>query len=273
MPTSSHWFEIYKVTPHHFIFYEPRHFEETISNLVIGDDMAILIDTGCGIGNLRKAVKEITSKPIHVVNTHSHTDHIGSNWQFRNVSMFDHPLSRGISIRGVPYEVLSVEIFQENLIIKPFPHGFNLKDHYLPPFRVNCWLNDGDILDLGNLNLEVIHTPGEAPDHICLLDTTARILFSGDILLKGSIWTHLDGGSIMDLRKSYLKLLKYYDCFDYIMPGHNETMLDKNLLKKTLAGVESILSGSINPRTITDPWGKSLKKYSFEEFSILTKSD
>ena len=271
--SSSDWFEIYEVTPRHFVFYEPYHFEESISNLVIGDDLAVLIDTGCGIGNLRKAVKEITSKPIQVVNTHSHTDHIGSNCQFENVTMFDHPLSRKISKNGVPQEVMSVEIFQENLIRKPLPDKFNPKDHFLPPFHVQCWLREGDQIDLGNTILEVIHTPGEAPDHICLLDKTARILFSGDILLKGAIWTHIDGGSIAELRNSYLKLLKYFDHFDHIMPSHNETMLDKNLVKNSLQAVDSILSGNSFSQTITDPWGKKLEKYSFESFSILTRSE
>ena len=39
---------------------------------------------------------------------------------------------------------------------------------------------------------EVIHAPGEAPDHICLLDRADRVLFCGDILLDGPVWTHLE---------------------------------------------------------------------------------
>ena len=75
--TAVKWFEIYEITTNNFIFYEPRHFEEAISNLVIGDDKAVLIDTGCGIGDLYQAVKEITNKPVRVVNTHTHADHLG----------------------------------------------------------------------------------------------------------------------------------------------------------------------------------------------------
>ncbi len=52
---SEDWFEVYEIAPNLFVFYEPRHYERTIANLVIGQQKAALIDTGCGIGNLRKA--------------------------------------------------------------------------------------------------------------------------------------------------------------------------------------------------------------------------
>src|SRR5438132_9014516 len=55
-----------------------------------------LFRSGCGIGNLRKAVEEITSQPIMVINTHTHLDHLGSNRQFDEISMLDHPLSRRV---------------------------------------------------------------------------------------------------------------------------------------------------------------------------------
>jgi len=270
--TSVKWFEIYEITTNNFIFYEPRHFEEAISNLVIGDDKAVLIDTGCGIGDLYQAVKEITNKPVRVVNTHTHADHLGSNWQFSDITMFEHPLSRKISTDGVSHEILFSEILDEKLIIKPWPKNFDPEGYSLSPFKVNCWLREGDLIDLGNRDLEVIHTPGEAPDHICLLDRSDRILFSGDILLKGPIWTHLEGGSLRDLKDSYRKLLTYIDCFDYIMPSHNETWIDKDLLTESLSEIEAVLSGHAKYQVITDSWDKQLKKYSFDRFSILTPS-
>lgn len=76
IPISEEWFEVYEVAANLFVFYEPRHCEEAISNLVIGQDKAALIETGCGIGNLRKAVEEVTDKPVMVINTHTHADPI-----------------------------------------------------------------------------------------------------------------------------------------------------------------------------------------------------
>jgi glyoxylase-like metal-dependent hydrolase (beta-lactamase superfamily II) len=117
----------------------------------------------------------------------------------------------------------------------------------------------------------VIHTPGEAPDHICLLDRANRILFCGDILLQGPVWTHLEGGSVEDLVASYRKLMGYFDDFDHLMPGHNEPWLDKDLLPETLAGAERILSGQAEYQEIVDPWNRRLRRYSFGRFQILTR--
>ena len=52
------------------------------SFLVVGEERAALIDTGAGMGNLAKEVKEITDKPLYVLNTHGHVDHAGGNGQF-----------------------------------------------------------------------------------------------------------------------------------------------------------------------------------------------
>jgi len=265
------WFKVYEITPSLFVFYEPRHYEETIVNLVIGEQKAVLIDTGCGIGDLRKAVEAITTLPVMVVNTHTHLDHLGSNRQFDDIAMFDHPLSRRTATYGADPRTLQTDLMSENLITKPWPQGFDLGKATLPPFKVSRWLKDGEQIDLGGRTLEVIYTPGEATNHICLLDRTNRILFCGDILLHGPIWTHMEGGSLQDLATSYRRLMDYFDAFDYLMPGHNEPWLDKNLLPKALDGADKIMSGQAAYQEIVDPWNRHLKQYSFGRFSILTR--
>jgi glyoxylase-like metal-dependent hydrolase (beta-lactamase superfamily II) len=131
-------------------------------------------------------------------------------------------------------------------------------------------LKDGETLNLGGNDLEVIYTPGEARDHICLLDRADRLLFCGDILLHGPVWTHLEGGNLTELIASYRRLMNYFDEFDRLMPSHNEPWLDKDLLPETLAGAEQVLSGRAVPRDIVDPWNRRLKQYSFGRFAILT---
>lgn len=156
-------------------------------------------------------------------------------------------------------------------MVKPSPEHFDASSFALPPFKVKQWLMDGDRLDLGGRDLEVIHTPGEAADHICLLDRADRVLFCGDILLHGPVWTHLEGGSLKDLITSYRKLMGYFGEFDHLMPGHNEPWLGKDLLPETLIGAEKVLSGQAEPREIIDPWNRRLKQYSFGRFDILTR--
>ena len=270
IPLSEDWFEVYQVAANLFVFHEPRHYEATIVNLIIGEQRAALVDTGCGIGNLRKAVEEVTDKPIIVVNTHTHLDHLGSNRQFDEIAMFDHPLSHRVAESGVSHRTLEREILADNLVTKPWPQGFDPVGCSIPPFRVNHWLKDGETLNLGGNDLEAIYTPGEARDHICLLDRADRVLFCGDILLHGPVWTHLEGGNLKELIASYRRLMNYFDEFDRLMPSHNEPWLDKDLLPETLAGAEQVLSGRAEPRDIVDPWNRRLKQYSFGRFAILT---
>ena len=187
------------------------------------------------------AVEEVTDKPVIVINTHTHPDHLGSNRQFDDIAMFDHPLSHRVAEEGISHDILQTEILAENLVINPLPRDFIASGFTIPPFKVNHWLKDRDRFNLGISDLEVIHTPGEAADHICLLDRANRILFCGDILLHGPVWTHLQGGSLKDLITSYRRLMGYFNDFDRLMPSHNEPWLDKDFLPETLAGAERVL--------------------------------
>lgn len=265
------WFKAYEINPSLFVLYEPRHYEETIATLVLGAQQAALIDTGCGIGNLRQAVEQITHLPVMVINTHTHLDHLGSNRQFDDIAMFDHPLSRRVAEHGVGHDIVQRDILADPLITKPWPTGFDPNGFDLPPFQVSRWLREGDRIDLGGRDLEVIFTPGEAVNHICLLDRTNRILFCGDILLHGPVWTHLDGGSLTDLAASYRTLMASFDAFDHLMPGHNVPWLDKDLLPEALAGVEHVITDDVEAQPITDPWNTPLKQYFFDRISFITR--
>ncbi|MDB5552655.1 MAG: hypothetical protein JWL86_2639 [Rhizobium sp.] len=265
------WFDVLKVSDYLFAISEPRHYEHTVIYLLLGSDRAILIDTGCGIGNLRRVVEQLTTLPVTVVNTHTHLDHLGSNHQFSEICMFDHPRSRDISSVGASRKLLLWELHRDELVTLPWPRDFRIEESALPPFDVSRWLKHDDVLEIGDICLRVLHTPGEAPDHICLLDHTHRILFCGDILLNGAVWSHLDGGDVGDLQKSYTLLMRRFDEFDVLMPSHNAPCQGKDLLPIALAASEDVLSGIAEPQAGVDLWGRHYKKYDFGRISILSK--
>jgi hypothetical protein len=101
IPITQDWFQVYKVLPDVYVFYEPYQYEEAISTLLLGEEEAVLIDTGCGIGDIRSAVEEITEQPITVLNTHAHNDHVAQNYLFEEIAMLDHPWSHEAQ-RGLP---------------------------------------------------------------------------------------------------------------------------------------------------------------------------
>lgn len=266
----SDWFTVLRVSDHLFAITEPRHYEHTVIYLLIGDGCAILIDTGCGIGDLGNVVEQLTKFPVTVINTHTHLDHLGSSRQFSDIMMFDHPRSRDVSESGVPQADLFRELLDEKLITPPWPQGFQRENAVLPPFNVSRWLKHGDQIEIGGISLKVLHTPGEAPDHICLLDQTHRVLFSGDILLNGPVWSHLVGGDVHELHGSYELLTRFREEFDILMPSHNAPCQDNRLLPAALAITEGILSGELSPSLGVDPWGRRYKKYGSGKITILT---
>ncbi len=69
--------------------------------LIIGSEKALLLDTMCGIGDLKHFVEEFTDLPLYVANTHSHHDHCGGNFQFEKV--FIHPADKEQMIH-LPYQ-------------------------------------------------------------------------------------------------------------------------------------------------------------------------
>ncbi|MGH9676924.1 MAG: hypothetical protein ACRD36_07460, partial [Candidatus Acidiferrum sp.] len=66
------WFEVYKVAPGVFAIYEPHQAEETIAYLIVGHKQALLFDTGMGIASIRNVVSRLTSRPVVVLNSHTH---------------------------------------------------------------------------------------------------------------------------------------------------------------------------------------------------------
>src|ERR1700683_5458402 len=85
VPSADPWFEVYKVAPGVFAIYEPHQFEEVISFLILGDKRAVLFDTGLGISDIKRVVTALTPLPITVLNSHTHNDHVGDNWEFDDI--------------------------------------------------------------------------------------------------------------------------------------------------------------------------------------------
>ncbi len=269
VPVSQDWFEVYRVKPDIYVFYEPYQYEEALSTLILGEEKAVLIDTGCGIGNIRKAVEEVTDMPVMVVNTHAHNDHIAQNYLFDEIAMLDHTWSREAQ-KGLPRREMA-HLIADGMLWKKLPEGFDSENYVVPGFKVTQWFKDGDKIELGNRSLEILHTPGHTPDSVCLLDREDKLLFTGDMFYTGGIYTYLNGGDIPTFIDSYLRMLEYYDEYERLMPSHNEPWVEKILLKDVFKAVVDIAEGRGKYREGTDR-GVSIRKYDFGRFSVVTRA-
>jgi metal-dependent hydrolase (beta-lactamase superfamily II) len=79
------WFEVYQVAPGVTAIYEPFQWQEVISYLIEGQESALLFDTGNGIADIAPVIESLTNKPVSVLNSHSHYDHVGGNYAFEYI--------------------------------------------------------------------------------------------------------------------------------------------------------------------------------------------
>src|SRR5580658_6754223 len=77
LAVSDGWFEVYQLPGNVYAFYEPRQDQQVLSYLIVGDQRALLFDSGLGIGNIGGIVRRLTSLPVLVLNSHTHFDHVG----------------------------------------------------------------------------------------------------------------------------------------------------------------------------------------------------
>ena len=181
------WFEVYKAAPSVFAIYEPHQAEEVISYLIVGHKQALLFDTGMGISDIRKVTSKLTSRPVVVLNSHTHNDHVGGNWQFAFVYGMDTDFTRA-NARGSRDDA-QAEITPDQLC-GGLPKGFDPKTYATKPWKVSRSIHDGFKINLGGRTLEILSTPGHTPDAISLLDRDNGLLFTGDTYYPAPIWLY-----------------------------------------------------------------------------------
>lgn len=258
------WFETQEVAPRVYAICEPGHFEEVISYLVEGEERAILFDTGMGIANIREEVIALTERPVTVVNSHSHWDHVGDNDRFPLVAI--HYAEAHLLREGVSTEELRREMRSE-MFLRPPPVGFDPSQHEISPSRASLLLDEGSLLDLGKRTLTVLHTPGHSPGSISLYDEKEGLLFSGDTAYAGPLYAQLPESDFDLYRQSMERLARLVPRLSLLLPSHNVTPLDPGILVEMAEGFDQIASGEATYEFRSSRWGR-IRSYRFERFSI-----
>jgi glyoxylase-like metal-dependent hydrolase (beta-lactamase superfamily II) len=258
---SDPWFEVYKVAPGVFAIYEPHQSEETISYLIAGEKKAILFDTGMGISDLKKVVGELTSLPIVVLNSHTHDDHVGDNWQFATVYGMDTDFTRK-NAQGSTQD--AQEEIAPDQICGALPQGFNPKTYSTRPWKITNYIHDGEHLDLGGLTIEVLATPGHTPDAISLLDRANGLLFTGDTYYPATIWLYRPETDFKSYDASIRRLAALAPQIKTVLGAHNIPAAPPSVLARLVIAFETVRAGKVS-RTPGDP-GQVI--YKVDDFSF-----
>lgn len=152
---------------------------------VRGSQRDLLVDFGLGAVPLRRHVALLADRDIIGVASHTHFDHIGAAHEFNCCHVHSaeaHILAEPDNARTLADMFVNDEMF-DALPPEPYAHcGYKI----IAPAEI-MQLEDGDMIDLGNRQFEVIHTPGHSPGGIALWEAASETLISGDLIYDGPL--------------------------------------------------------------------------------------
>lgn len=220
------WFTVESIDSGTYAISEYKHWEHSHSYLVIGHEKAALIDTGLGVANIRTVVTKLTHLPIQVLTTHAHWDHIGGHRYFNHFGV--HELEKDWISGKFP---IPLQIVKANLTKEPckFPPDFDADRYTVFQGKPDLILHDGDTVDLGGRSLEVLHTPGHSPGHVCIYERSTGYLFSGDLIYEGKLDAFYPSTDPIAFMNSVKKIAKL--SVARILPGHHKLEIPVSIIK------------------------------------------
>lgn len=169
----------------------------------------VIIDPGCYDNQerieLAEFIKKNSLKPVKLLNTHCHLDHIFGN----NFVCETYNLSPEYNKKDQPvFDAFLASASMYGLNADPSPPAKN-------------YLEEGDVIKFGNSSLEIVFTPGHSPGSITFYNKDEKFMIAGDVLFCGSIGrTDLPGGDFETLINSIkTKLFPLGDDFK-VYSGH-----------------------------------------------------
>ena len=172
----------------------------------------IIIDPGCSNASenleISTFIVDNKLKPVHLINTHCHIDHILGNKYISTRYQ--------LKLTAHKKETQVLDFGTQTAMMYQIP--------YDPSPPIEIFIDEGDIVKFGHSELNVLFTPGHSPASISLLNKESKILISGDVLFQGSIGrTDLPGGNFETLTRVIRS--KFFTLTDDIVvyPGHGDS--------------------------------------------------
>lgn len=262
VPVSDPWFEVYKVAPGTFAIYEPHQAEEIISYLILGTKQAVLFDTGMGISSISKVTKQLTGKPVVVLNSHTHNDHVGGNWEFPYVFAMDTDFTRKNALGSRADAQAEIAPGQ---ICGKLPAGFNPKAYETRRWKIFHFVHDGFKINLGARTVEIVATPGHTPDSIALIDRANGLLFTGDTYYPAPIWLYRPETDMDAYVASVKRLAALAPKVKMVLGAHNIPVADPDVLPKLVDAIVAVRAGKGDVKA--EGGGKAI--HTFQGFKFL----
>ena len=246
------------------------------SYLLEGDDRALLIDAGAGVGDLRTTVEGLVDVPVTLLLSHSHWDHVGNGAQFDDVvaDAAEHDDGRVVA-GGLGY---GPEQWVEDWKAagEEFPDGFDPETFEIEPLSGVETVSPGETIDLGGRELELVAVPGHSPGQLAVLDREAGNLYGSDVIHNGyGLYVHFEGCDVREYVDTFETLIELRDSgvFETLYLSHARPLSgeDLSLLDSFRDGLEAILADELDYERVDD--GHPARRYEIAGKDVLTKPD
>lgn len=287
---ASEWFQVSEIEPRLHVVAEPGH---VFSWLIAGSERCVLLDTGLGVADIAAAIAPVAMSPAIVVNSHVHFDHIGGNELFEHTEM--HELGPEWLQAGADdahlrsYRPLAEEMGESwhrlleadrdgwfligpEETLRPWPaQRIDEVGWTIDPPQPDRLLSDGDTVELGDRALRVIHTPGHAPEHICLVDEAAGILFAQDQVYYGPHLVYEHGTDLAAFARSCRRLAdELTGSIRIVYAAHSlRPSVPPSFLGELADAAETVAAGEATLEPSQGLFGEPVRAADFGHFSIL----
>ncbi len=246
------------------------------SYLLVGDERALLIDSGAGVGDLRGLIDGLVDVPVTLLASHAHWDHVGNAAQFDDVVADERERDGDRLVpSGLAYGPADW-VADWEAAGNSFPDGFDPRTFDVEPTTGVGTVSPGETIDIGGRELELFHVPGHSPGQLAVLDREAAVLYGADVVHNGhGLYVHFEGCDVRDYVNTFDRLIELRDDggFETLYLSHARALAgdDLSLLEAFRDGLEAALDGELDYELIDE--GVPVREYEIAGKTVLTKPD
>ncbi len=207
LEVASRWFAAKQIEEAVVHIHEPHVASWLRCNIwhVQGRDRDLVIDTGMGLRPMLDEVPGLSARPLTAIMTHSHFDHAGGLHEFSH--RCGHRAEADVMARPTAQSTVADTGYVRAETFTALPYaGFDHTTYHVKPAPLTGYLDEGDVIDLGDRVFQVFHLPGHSPGSIALYDRANETLFSGDVIYNGDLIDDLYHSEAEVLAESHARL-------------------------------------------------------------------
>lgn len=232
------WYAVETIDAETFAINEPKSSQYNTSYLIVGDARAIMFDAGSGerppnSRSMREVAEQYTDKPITLILSHFHYDHIYDAATFDGVTLIDRPEIRS-SIKNAVFTISPWE-------------SLDAQWHRL---KVAAVIADGGVIDLGGRTLDLLNLPGHAAESVVLRDRGRNQVFTGDFVYRhlGGIIAFAPSADLVAYKSNCARLIQLTNDDSLFFGAHGIPQFGRDWLMLLDSELDKIVRGDADYR-------------------------